>query len=396
MPMYNVLFVESGTSGGGSFESLYQHLCIINRQRFRPVVVYLNENRFVEPVGELGIPVYVLTDWLYSKHTPCHIGLLLRQVGFRIEKHLPACRLGFARLVHIPLVRALERIVRKEKVDILHLNDHVTRDLFGLFVAERTEVACISHLRSRPSANLDRRRLAYANRVVSAYIANSKMTRRRWEEAGVDISKSWLVYNGIPSLDIKPLDIRQTWNIDDRVNTIIGCVANLNAAKGHTFLLQTFAQFFKSRPNAILLLVGHGPLKSKLIRFALELGIQDSVLFAGYQTRAKEIVAGLDLLVVPSKSETFGRVLLEAMQVGTPVVATNSGGIPEVVTHEYNGLLVNYGDEEALSQAMERVLTDRQLRSKLVENGYRTVRERFSIERYASGIERIYESVLRR
>ena len=67
--MHRILFVESGTTGGGSFESLYQHLRVINRLRFHPVVVYLNENYFVNPIMELGIPVYVLTDWMYSRHT---------------------------------------------------------------------------------------------------------------------------------------------------------------------------------------------------------------------------------------------------------------------------------------------------------------------------------------
>jgi hypothetical protein len=198
--MYSVLFVESGTAGGGSFESLYQHLRVINRQRFRPVVVYLNKNRFVEPVKELGIPVYVLTDWLYSLHAPRYAALLLKQIAFRIEKHLPGCSLEFARLVHVSFVHALEHIVREEKIDILHLNDHILRDLSGLFVAEKTGTVCISHLRSRPRANLGRRLVTYANLVVSAYIANSKTTKRCWEEKGIDVDRSWLVYNGIPPL----------------------------------------------------------------------------------------------------------------------------------------------------------------------------------------------------
>ncbi len=82
------------------------------------------------------------------------------------------------------------------------------------------------------------------------------------------------------------------------------------------------------------------------------------------------------------------------MQVGTPIVATDSGGIPEVVKHEYNGLLVNYGDEVSLQKAMERVLDDEGLRSKLIENGSQTV-DRFSIERYKADLENIYSVVLK-
>ena len=67
--MYNILFLESGTSGGGSFESLYQHLRVIDRERWCPVAVYLNETRFVDSVRKLGIAVYVLTDWMYSTYS---------------------------------------------------------------------------------------------------------------------------------------------------------------------------------------------------------------------------------------------------------------------------------------------------------------------------------------
>jgi glycosyltransferase involved in cell wall biosynthesis len=81
------------------------------------------------------------------------------------------------------------------------------------------------------------------------------------------------------------------------------------------------------------------------------------------------------------------------MQAKTPVVATKSGGIPEIVEHEYNGILVDYGDERELSNAMRRLLADTHLRSKLIKNGYRTVRGQFDLKRYASELEMIYMSV---
>jgi glycosyltransferase involved in cell wall biosynthesis len=141
------------------------------------------------------------------------------------------------------------------------------------------------------------------------------------------------------------------------------------------------------------MIVGDGPLKAELVNQARELSIQDSVLFVGYQTMAREIIANFDLLVVPSKSEGFGRTILEAMQAKTPVVATKSGGIPEIVEHEYNGILVDYGNENELRNAMIRLLEDEHLRSKLIQNGYRTVRNRFELKRYASELEMIYMSV---
>ncbi len=392
--MRSILFVESGTSGGGSFESLYQHLRVINRDRFRPVVVYLNENRFIEPTQQMDIPVYVFTDWVYSEHAPRAVRRLLRSIAWRVDKHLPTCYLEFVRLAQRHLICALERIVRKEKIDLIHLNDQINRDLFGLFVARRAGVACVSHLRSMRGDCFGRLRADYANRYVSAYMANSRATKSYWEGRGIDPEKIHVIYNAVPQAKIEPLDIRRIWKIDKRIRWLVGCVGNFNPVKGHDFLLKAFSLFVQSHPDAALLLVGDGPLRQALVQHALALGLQDMVFFVGHDPRAREIIAGLDLLVIPSQNEAFGRVLLEAMQARTPVIATRVGGIPEIIRHEDNGLLVSYGDEEELSRALKRLVSDGELRSRLIENGHCVVKERFSVEHYASEIAGIYEQVL--
>ncbi len=389
-----ILYIESGTSGGGSFVSLYQHLKVINRECFHPVIVYLNNNRFIEPVKSLGIPVYVLTDWLYSNQVPSYIiRRVLLKIMVIIESYTSKFYISFLRLAHKPLVSSLERIIFKENIDIIHLNVQINRDLFGLFVAERTNVPCISHLRSMRSGGFDRYRADYANRIASMFIANSNSTKQHWRDLGIDGDKMRVVYNAINKEQIKPINIRSTWKIDKSVR-FIGCVGSFAIGKGHGFLLQAFAGFVKLRSDIILLLVGDGPLKEELVRQSIKLGIRDYVIFAGYLDNVQDIIAGFDLLVLPSQTEAFGRVLLEAMQVGTPIVATNVGGIPEVVEHEYNGLLVSYGDEEGLQKALERLLTDKELRSKLIENGHQTV-DRFSMKHYTDDLERIYRVVLR-
>lgn len=391
--MHNILFVESGTSSGGSFESLFQHLQVINRKRFRPVVVYLNRNRFIEPIRALKIPVYVLTDFLYSKDVPSFVQRVLSYILSRIDRHRPVLYIVFTRLAHLPLIKALENIVKKERINILHLNDQINRDLFGLFVADRMGIVCISHLRSMDGGNFDWRRANYANRVVSAYIANSKYTKQYWEEKGVNNNKIWLVYNAVPRFNIKPLDIHKVWGINKKTFTI-GCVGRLVSWKGQKFLFRTFAEFIKNYPDSLLMIVGDGPMKQDLIKDAHNLRIEKKVIFTGYQEKTKELIAAFNLLVLPSLGEPMGRVLLEAMQVRTPVVASNSGAIPEIIEHEHNGLLVDYGDVRGMVRALERILINEELCSKLVDNGYRIVNERFSIENYSSRIENIYKNVL--
>lgn len=400
--MHTILFIDSGKSGGGSAESMYQHLRVIDRQRFRPVVVYLNHHRYVQLVSELGVPVHVLTDWLYSRHIPRYIDeavFQLRRIALRLNERVPTCYLMFARMIHWPLVSALERLVKRENVDIIHLNTQIGRDLFGLFVAEKTDLICISHLRStnpvEPQSSFNRYTARYANNVVTGYIANSKMTQDHWVAQGVDAEKTWLVHNGTPLVDTKPLDIRKTWAIGDDISFIIGCIAPLrNPLKVDPFLLKAFAHFVERHPDALLMIVGDGPMRDVLAQEARALRINNRVLFAGFQKRVTDIIAGLDVSLIYTAHDSFSRVVLETMQARTPLVATDAGGIREVVQHEHNGLLIDYGNEKGFTKALERLLSDQQLRSRLVENGYRTIQERFSIEHYASEIEQIYMEVL--
>jgi len=393
--MHGILFVETGLSGGGSFVSLFQHLKVIDRERFRPTVVFLNENHFVEKIQALDISVYVLTDGLYSEHGPRWRRALLRRIAHRVRRYAPSLYLEFARVVHRRLIKSLKRIVDEESIEIIHLNNNVYRNLSGVLVAEHCNIHCISHLRSNPDARFPCRLARYSNRIVSFYIANSRATKTFWESKGIDPTKVEVVHNAVPEAVVEPLDIRGTWGVADHVKYVLGCIGTLNPSKGHQFLLRAFGKFVKDHPDAVLLLVGDGPLRDKLVLTSREMGLKDSVIFVGHEERAQEIMAGLDLLIVPSRDEAFGRVVIEAMMVGTPVVATDVGGIPEIIDHKHNGLLLQYGDEEMLSRAMEEVLLDENLRATLIKNGRCTARERFDIKRYALGIEGIYETVLR-
>lgn len=386
--------MESGKGGGGSFESLYQHLQVINRNKFCPVVVFLNNTQFVELVKELEIPVYVLTSLMYSKQVPRFIGGAIRQLALIVDKYAPGLYLAYFRLVHLPMLNALKLIVEGKNIDLIHLNVSIARDLFGVFVSEKTGVPCICQLRSIQGGNFDQKRAEFANSIVSAYVANSNMTKNYWEKKGLTPDKIRVIHNGIPFLDIKPADLRFEWGIAQDVRFIVGCVARLAWWKGHHFLLKAFAAFVKSYPNSILLIVGDGAIKKNIVWQVNELGIDDKVIFTGEQSGAKGIIAGLDLLVLPSLNEPFGRVLLEAMLLETPVVSTNAGGVPEIVQHEYNGLLVEFGEEGQLVEAMERVFLDESLRLTLIKNGHQTIMDKFSMERYARAIEQVYDQTL--
>ena len=138
-----------------------------------------------------------------------------------------------------------------------------------------------------------------------------------------------------------------------------------------------------------------GAYERALRHRADELGVTDRVVFAGYRDDAARVVAAADVLALPSWTEGLPLVVLEAMALGRPVVATTVGGTPELVSDGETGLLVPPRDVEALTAALKRVLDDGDLRRRLGEAGKRRVAERFSSEAMTRDVLAIYDEVAR-
>ena len=163
-------------------------------------------------------------------------------------------------------------------------------------------------------------------------------------------------------------------------------------------------------PEARLLVVGEGSLADPLTEQAEALGLLGvpcegdrcvgtrharpgaKVVFTGRREDVPAVTAALDVAVLPSYREAQGLVILEAMALARPVVATNVGGIPEMVEDGVTGLLVPPHDPDALAAAIVRLLTDHPFADVLARNGYRLVREGFCVERMVSAIEQLYDT----
>lgn len=299
------------------------------------------------------------------------------------SRRLPALALPFARRVHRSVVRQLERILADLGIDVLHLNNQPGRDLYGFLVAERTGVPVVSHMRSMRSGTFHRRTAAYANRIATAFVANSRATLEHWTGLGIDREKIRIVYNGVACEDVRAVDLDAVFGLTLGAREWIGSVANLNEAKGHDPLLRAFRRLREHRPGCRLVLVGDGHLRERLEGLARELGLGDDVVFAGYRDRPLDILASCRVAVVSSATEGFGRAAVEAMALGVPLVATGVGGLAEVVEDGVSGLVVPYGDPDPLAVAMERVLTDEPFRDRLAKGGLATARTRFGVDRYA-------------
>ncbi len=209
------------------------------------------------------------------------------------------------------------------------------------------------------------------------------------------------IYSGIQLDQFRPVmaDVkmknREKWKLN-KDDLVIGIVSKLWEGKGHTTLIEAFKTLKQRLDNVKLVIVGEGDLYGELLRAVDKSGLSDSVLFTGFQMDVSEILSTFDVAVLPSFFEGMGRVLLEAMAMEKPVVASHVGGIPDLVKHQLNGLLVKPGDVAELANALEQILNDRVFSSKMGKEGRKRIQEQFSADIMVQSIDKVYQELLTR
>jgi N-acetyl-alpha-D-glucosaminyl L-malate synthase BshA len=174
--------------------------------------------------------------------------------------------------------------------------------------------------------------------------------------------------------------------------SIVMHISNFRAVKRVDDAVRAFARISKALP-ARLVLIGDGPERGRVQQASEEEGVADRVTFLGKQESVAEILSCADLFLLPSATESFGLVALEAMSCGVPVVATKVGGIPEVVQEGKSGYLVAVGDVEAMAQRGIEILSDKE-RWRVMSAAARAGAEEFSVQRVIPMYENYYKKVV--
>ena len=224
-----------------------------------------------------------------------------------------------------------------------------------------------------------RRVFGWFTRRVNCFVCVSQAVADSLRQLGIDGVKIRVIYNGITG----PLST----NLTPHPATVfrIGIVGQVGAWKGHDDLFDAFAAVLKKHGSCELHVFGKGSAtyKSELERKSIGMGVADCIKWHDFVHDRREIYSNLDLCVVPSRSQDpLPTSAIEAGFSGLPVIATRRGGLPEVVEHETNGLLVDAQRPTELADAMCRLITDPQLRQRLGGNARRRAIERFSVERF--------------
>ena len=204
------------------------------------------------------------------------------------------------------------------------------------------------------------------------------------------------VYNGVdPSAFLLQPDrtkVREELGIVS--GPVLITIARLTEAKGHRYLLQALPRLLETWPQLCCLFVGEGELHDTLQRMAMDLGVERSCRFVGIREDIAEILAAADVVVLPSLSEGFPFVLLEALAMGCPVVASQVNGVPELIEDHKTGLLVPPRDPQALATAIREVLSDSTAASKMGAAGRAVVQERFTVDHMVANTTAIFDAAM--
>ena len=307
-----------------------------------------------------------------------------------IETHILPCKGRF----DAKAVMRLRRFIRENKIDILHSHGYKA-DLYAFLANFGLSVSQVStchnwlgdEARMKCYAVLDRLFLRKFNKIIAV----SENIKEKVIESGVSPKKVTIIQNGISMgpFDARPSgkDIRKELGITDGA-PVIGTVGRLSSEKGHRMLLLAAKAVFEQIPGAVLIIVGDGPLKIPLQR---EFN-SSPIIFTGIRNDVPDVYRGMDLFVLPSFTEGFPMVILEAMASKLPIVATRVGEVPTLVNGE-NGILVEPGDVEGLKQALLYMLKNQLTAREMGQKGYQRVREHFSSERMAGDYMGVYRSI---
>ena len=378
-----VLYIDHTAKMGGGEIALANLLRYIDRTMVDPVAMIFEEGPLVDKISPtIETHVLPLDPTVSSKRKDA--------LGIRSALKIGAVWTIVAHIVKVA------RFARHKRIDLIHTNS-LKADIIGGFAARLAGIPVVWHVRDRIDDDYLPPKVVHVfrflARIVPAYvIANSEATlttlrlaERRPSRAigsGVDIASY-------------PTPLSST----DHPMTV-GIVGRLAPWKGQGVFLQAAAKVLLSFPSVRFVLIGGAlfqetDFEHQLHALAKSLAIDHAVEFTGFVSDVPRRVMGLTVLVHASiTGEPYGQVIIEGMAAGKPVIATNGGGVPEIVEDGVTGLLVPMNEVDAMADAIHLLLSKPELCLEMGRRGRQRVLDRFTIEQTARAVQQVYTEVL--
>jgi len=360
----------------------------MDRRRFAPALVLYEEKSVVPSLRRAGVPVHVLPplpDWLPDGRRN------------RLGRAVLRAREIFG--VVAPRARVLHRLLRRERPDLVYLANGVPANIDALVAAALCGLPVISHEKGL-------RRIGPRERIMSRWIHTSiGMTRQVTEHVrarGIRPRRQLTIYDGIDCAAFTPgggAAVRREFAIPPDA-PVVGIVGHLQRWKGQLLVVEAVARVRPRHLTLRCLIVGGvhrlGEKYAAELRARIaELGLADAVILTGARTDVPACLDAMDVVVHAStRPEPFGRVIIEAMALGRPVVAPREGGPIEIVVDGETGLLFTPRDAGALAAAIETLVADGNRRRAMGRAARERVDAVFDIRHHVRAVEAVFDDVL--
>jgi L-malate glycosyltransferase len=289
----------------------------------------------------------------------------------------------------------LSRVLRQLQPDIVHAHDPHGVAMASIALS-MTTLPALPRLVAARRVDFHMRRSALSRwkyRQVACFICASEAIRRIVVSDGIPAERTVTVHEGIDLGRVAaapPASLHEELWLPHEA-PLVGNVAALVPHKGQRHLIDAAALVLRQQPDARFVIAGEGELRPSLEQQIRQHHLEKHVRLAGFRTDILSLHKAFDVFVMSSVTEGLGTSLLDAMACGKPIVATNVGGIPEVVVDGETGLLVPPRDPTAMAAAVVRLLTDQALRERMGQAGLARVRERFSADIMVANTLKVYE-----
>jgi len=384
-----VLYVEGNVDGtvGGSYYSLFFLVSGLDRERFEPLVVFAAEN---------GLRPRFETHSIRTLIRPLPAPTRLRVPGGRLLSKAA----NFVRGWLIEPLR-LARLMRRERIRLLHLNNSVTRNHTWTLAALLCGIPVITHERGI-NDHFKSRDLKLGRRM-RAVICISAAVRDNFAARGVRDLPLLTIHNGLDPAQMRVTrdagQIRGELGVPGSAR-LIGIVGNIKPWKGQEVVIRAMSRLRDEFPDLHCLLIGDTSPDDMAYRERMhaligEFGLKGRVLITGFKQDIANYVNVLEIQVHASVApEPFGRVLLEAMALEKPLVASGDGAVPEILVDGVTGYLFPPNDAEALAARLRSLLGDPAGAAAMGRAGRKRLEAEFSITRNVAETQRLYERLL--
>jgi glycosyltransferase involved in cell wall biosynthesis len=369
--MINILQVIAPITFGGAENVLLSINSLIDKSHFSPFCcIFLNPKRGKNYLHER------------LKELNCDVSIIYMHKKFEINN-----------------ISDLVRIIREKEIHLIHTHSYRS-DVIGLIAAKITKRPIVSTVHGWTSTTGRVRVYEYVQKKVMRYFdtvipvsqqINDELIQNRVRKNRLRKIHNIINYRNF-SDDKVSSDLKNKYRIDSKTPSL-GVIGRLSREKGHIILLKAITMIRKQYPNIKLFIIGDGDQESRLREFVKAEKMENTVFFCGFQKNVYPFYQLFDIFILPSLAEGIPLVLLEAMHFKKPIIASNVGGIPELIEHGVTGELIPSGEPMPLANAILKLLRDRQYAWQIGENGHKVLLKNYSPEGWIQEIEDVYRTV---